>query len=273
MYDYFRVLKDTADEDVNDYNIADITKKLAVDAGYHRVIYTLKNGKQKERTEYCRPFNNILTAKWLLTYKRLFILKLYKQKDIEEYHVQIINDTFIMFMNRLQLDKLADSGSVNKYVYMTLISRITQTRIEVGSLSRIQLYNSGSKKRFRDCKVINRVSCSYEEMLDKENFFDIEDTDTSNMGDFYIIMELKSKLIDNPYGIRLLEAMLNSRKHICLSRIDLYVNLKDSEKTEETKKMLLKAWNTIVSTLKVYSLNTTNRRYVQARAIHFSDEV
>lgn len=272
VYEYFKMLKKVADEDSNDYDIADITRRLAVQAGYHRAMHTLKNGLQKERTEYYKEFDSVLTAKWLLTYKKLFILKLYCHPELEEYHVQIINDTFIMFMNRLQLDKLVDERTVSKYVYMTLYHRITQTMIEVGSLSRVQSFESGGARKFRDSKVLNRVASSYDAMLDSDCFSDIEDPNSDKVDKSFIMIDLKRRLSSNPFGIRLLNAMLDSNKQVHLASIDLYVELKEEEKTKETKKLLLDAWNTIVFTLKEYREDTQCRRWRQARAIHFSDE-
>lgn len=272
MYKYFEMLKQVADTDSTEYQISDLTKEIAIRAGYHRKFITLKNGVRKMHTEYTEPFDNVLTAKWLMYFKNLFILKLGKHPELSEYHVQIINDTFLMFMKRLQLSKAFYDKGIMTYVYDTLYHRITQVLFERGSCARLEAFKNGEKRKFRYCSVLNTVSTSYDALLEQDNNFDVVDYD-DELDIECVLFDLKEKLKYNPYGIRLLNAMLGAGRRVKLSAIDNYVELSDDEKTEETKKYLLDAWNTIVTTLKGYIDTKDNYTWRKARSIKYASEV
>ena len=144
MTEYFKLLEAQANLDHNVYSIKDITIQLALKAGYQRGPYKFKNGNVRERTQYTKKFDDVLTAKWLCFYKKLFISKLYRHPELKEYHVDIINRTFEMVMKSINLDKLTTDKIIHKYVNLALSNRIGDV-----------LYIMGSNKRLQDNQLNN----------------------------------------------------------------------------------------------------------------------
>ena len=270
MIEYFKLLQPIADIDKSLDSIKDITIALANKAGYHRGPYLLKNGSVKERALYIDKFDDVLTAKWICYYKKLFISTLIKHPELSDFHVNIINDTFKSVMQSLNIDKIVNDDCINKYTNMALSCKIGIAIFDRGSVNRINDYNQGGRRKFRFKSVLNYNSCSYDALVESSHF-DIS-CDDSDLGTASIVIDLKHQLSNNKYGLRLLEAMLTSRKKIMLSHIDDFVLIDEGDFNDVTKESLLSAYNTIQQSLRKYSINTS-RPVKLRKSIKFSFNV
>ena len=269
MNTYFKMLKAEASIDPTEYSIKDLTIEIAKRAGYYRANYTFANGSVRERTMYEYPFDSVLTAKWILFYKPLFCGKLGPHPEFGDGAIDIINSTFFITMNCLQLDKVVDDDIVNRYVNMALSGRIKNYLIEIGSAKRLDEYKNGEKLNMRLNKSVLYQSLPLDETLLTEENDAYSDTPQD------ILMELYWKLSDNPYGIRLLETMLYANQKIHLSSINRYMHLEDFEKTEETKVYIAEAYAIIKDTLRKHIENSYmfDFGHTNDEEVNFIDEV
>lgn len=262
------MLKSIADLDKTQYSISELTIKLAKDAGYYRGLYTFKNGNTRLRTMYKYPFNNILAAKWIYSYKKLFISKLYSHPEYSEYYTFIINRTFSSVMNNIQLEKITSDNIIHKYTNLALIDRLGEVLYEIGSQSRLQDYNNGKKLKFRLKKISNTLVQPLEDLCN--NGYDIDDELSLNLDP--IVLDLKSKLETNPIGNRVLYSILYSNKKIQLDNICDYIYLSEDEKNEETKNNIIKALNTIISYLSDNNIYT-KKNFKPIKNISFNRKI
>jgi hypothetical protein len=249
MIEYFKLLQPVADIDKSLDSIKDITVTLANKAGYHRGLYKYKNGRVRERAFYDKKFDDILTAKWMCFYKNLFISKLIKHPEFSEHHVTIINDVFRVVMQSLNLDKIVNDNCINKYVNSALSCKIGEVLFLMGSSRRLEEHRSGGKRRFRYKSVLNYNTASLDAIMEGNTYLPKapDDEDVNPM-----ILDLKSKLSHNKYGLRLLEALLSSQKKVMLNHIDDFVLIDDVDFNDKTKLDILTAYNTIRLTLSEY---------------------
>ena len=269
MVEYFKLLQPIADMDKSSDSIKDITIALANKAGYHRGPYLLKNGSIKERALYTDKFDDTLTAKWICYYKKLFISTLIKHPELSDFHVNIINDTFKSVMQSLNIDKIINDDCIHKYTNMALSCKIGIAMFDRGSINRIDDYNQGGRRKFRFKSVLNYNSCSYDALVESSHF-DVSHSD-SDLDTSSIIIDLRHQLSSSKYGLRLLEAMLTSRKKIMLSHIDDFVLIDDGDFNDDTKASILAAYNTVQKVLQKYSVATT-RPIKLRKSIKFSFE-
>lgn len=269
MYAYFKMLKEEASIDPTEYSIKDLTIELAKRAGYHRANYTFDNGSVRERTMYDRGFDSVLTAKWIMFYKPLFCGKLATHPEFGDGAVDIINSTFLITMNCLQLDKVVDDDVVNRYVNMALSGRIKNFLIEKGSIRRLNEYQNGEKLNMRLNKSVLNQSVSLDESLLTE------DNDAYSDLPSDLVMELYWKLEGNPYGSKLLETMLYANQKVRLSCINKYMHLEPYEQTEETKRYIAEAYAIIKDTLRKHIDNSYMFDFGHANdeEVGFVDEV
>ena len=269
MHTYFKMLKEEASLDPTEYSIKDLTIKLAKDAGYHRANYTFANGSVRERTMYERGFDSVLTAKWLMFYKPLFCGKLAPHPEFGDGAIDIINSTFLITMNCLQLDKVVDDDIVNRYVNMALIGRIRNFLIEKGSIRRLSEYQQGEKLNMRLNKSVLNQSVS----LDDSHLNEENDAYSDIPSD--LVMELYWKLSDNPFGVRLLETMLYANQKVHLSCINKYMHLEEDEKNEETKRHIAEAYAIIKDILRKHIDNgyMYDFSHVNDEEVDFVEEV
>lgn len=272
MYQYFKLIKRVANLDPKQYtSIAELTKELANKAGYRRDIYTFKNGNKRERTFYDKPFDDILTAKWFMYYKKLFVSKLSKHPEMREYYSFIINRTFMIVMQSYRMDIGTKDNIINKNVNMCLANRIGEVLYIMGSNTRLEEYKSkerpGDKNRMLLNTAVNHMAQSLDQLQEDSGY--CPEYIDKNMSD--ILVELQVKLEDNEFGNRLLEAMLSSNKKIQPSHIDDFIYMRREECTEENKSKILDAWDKIESVLKTYT-DTSKYRWGKTKKIGYSFE-
>lgn len=268
MYTYFKMLKEEASADPTEYSIKDLTIEIAKRAGYHRANYTFDNGSVRERTVYDRGFDSVLTAKWLLFYKPLFCGKLANHPEFDDGVIDIINSTFFITMNCLQLDKVVDDDVVNRYVNLALSGRIKNFLIEKGSARRLEEYQRGEKLNMRLNKSVLNQSVSLDDSLLTEG----NDAYCGIPQD--LVMELSAKLKSNPYGNRMLETMLHSNQKIRLNCIDKFMFLEEHERTGDTKRYIAEAYAVIKDSLRRYVDNSYMFDFGHCDdTVGFSDEV
>lgn len=223
------------------YNsIKDLTIDLAYSGGYHRDIYKFKCGTTRERTMYTSKFDSDLSAMWLCFYKKLFLTKLNKYPELQEYHIFIINKTFYMVMSCLNIDKLVCDDIVNKYVNMTLNSRIKEA---LENIRRIP-----SNGIFCHKNVFNNRLFSLDYLIEKEGDCLYSDDKIDDLE-----LDLRNKLKNNELGNKLLDYLLYSSERIDFKNIDKYMNLDKSECTEENKVVIANSFNIIKYMLIVYN--------------------
>lgn len=255
MYTYFKMLHEVCGySDVE--SIYDITKEMADLAGYHRDIFTFKNGNKRERTFYKTSFDSKLVAKWMCYYEPLFKAKLNKHHNLKEYYIDIINITFSLFMSSLNLEKTTCDAMVSKYVNLTLRNRIGYFEYVVGSVTRVGDTLSKKSKTARLCSSINHQAVSLDELILNENYSFIDNSITDNFEGEDIVIELKEKLNGSKIGMTLLQGLLNSNKKVQLSHIDDFIDLSNYKMDNKDRKELLDSYNIIKSVLHSYVLDS-----------------
>lgn len=267
MYQYFQHLKEVASLDKENYKIKDLTIKIMEDAGYHLAEKQFKNGNKKYVTAYTKPFNNILVAKWLLFYEKLFVAKLYSHPEFKEHQIDVINNTFFITMQCLKKDKILDDNTVNRYVNLAILSKINDVLWKIGSTKRINEYNSENKiLKLRLKDYLSYRAESYDAILEGNPNFINEQVDLNVYDE--LILELKLKLNDNPLGEAVLNSFIYSEKQIDLKRIDKYVLIDNDEYTPKNKLFILDAYNKIKETL----CQLKNVEFVPEQNIKYSFE-
>lgn len=236
MNNYFKLLESVAKCDPTMYSIKDLTIKLMTKAGYYRANYTFAVGTVRERTFYKHKFDDVLTAKWLLYYKKLFVAKLCKHPELSEQYSNIICDVFIMTLNHLILENITDDKIVSKYVNITLRHRIAYAMYLHSSKNRF------NKNKFIQKSIINQLAASLDYLIDNNI---IQEEAYIELYYDPFILDLQDKLFNNKYGLRLLDTLLYSKKKVQLSHIDDFIKIDDGDFTEKTKEDILSAYNII----------------------------
>ena len=272
MYKYYQLIERTANLDPKQYtSIAELTKELALKAGYHRDLFTFKNGNKRERTFYDRPFDNILTAKWFMHYKKLFFSKLSKHPEMSEYYSFILNRTFLIVMQSYRMDIAKEDNIVNKNVNMALANRIGEVLYIIGSGARLEKYqnkkDSKEKNRLLLNTAVNHMAQSLDQMYEDVGF----NAEYEEKGVDDILVDLKNKLHGNKFGIKLLEAMMSTNKKIQPSHIDDFIYMTKEECTEENKGKIVEAWNEIESVLKTY-VDSSKYKWGKIKKVGYSFE-
>lgn len=248
MNQFFKLMKAVADTGDKEYtDIAELTRDIAIKAGYHKGTKTFKNGKVVDTILYDNKFDDVLVAKWFLYYENFFNGKLYKHPELHDFYVNIITKTFIHFMRFLKLEKIKDGKVVTRMVGLTFANRIGEVLIEIGSEKRMEKHKNGegrklnakSNYRMNMKKAINYMSISLDEIENKNNIFGKEDDINLEL------MFLKDKMAKMPYGTKVLETMLYSNEKISFNMIDKYIELDENEKTDETLEYIRNAIHTI----------------------------
>ena len=260
MDKYFRTLHIVADTNAKEYDsIRELTIDIAKSGGYRREYVTLKNGKQVLRTRYNKPatWDDTLVAKWFCTFEKLFMGKLLKHPELSEYYEEILQRTFTIYFNALQIDKLGSDTNVSTVVYMCLNNRIGDVLILKGSEERLKRYNSykigkanrKSKDRVNLKTAVNHMSLS----LDDENNdlkYTLASEEDIMLSD--IVLDISRRLGDNKVGRRLLDAMLYSYKKVDITRVRDYIKLNKDELDKSIASQLTSAYRTIVKTVSEY---------------------
>lgn len=260
MYKFFRELQTIAKIGKDYKSVKELTIDLAYSGGYRREPVTLKNGKVVMRTKYgivdngkiISTWDDILVAKWLVNYKDLFITKLGAHPELKDFFPEIIQRTFTITFNSLQVDKLKSDSNVNTIVYMCLANRIGEALIKKGSESRMEsymnsksFYNKNSRERVNLKHAINHMALSIERLEEEGKGFNL--IGKSDVND--TVIAIKKELQGNDLGLRLLDSMVYSDTKVATSVIDKFIKLNNIERTPSTLKKLKEAWNIIKSTL------------------------
>lgn len=258
MYQYFKMLEDSTQNSSITYDsIRDLTIDLAKSGGYYRGVYKFKNGNERERTLYTKPFDDVLTSLWLCFYKKLFVAKLSVHPELAEYHVHIINKTFYITMSCINLDKLVCDDVINRYVNLALTSRIGEVMGKMRSKYHFVQYKKGDKAPFVFKNAIDNQAVSLNHLEECNYKFSTYD----DLSDLDIELDIKNRLIGNPFGERFLEALLFSNKRINLKAIDKSVRLTHDECTEENKRHFADAYNEIKRVLLSYNSSDLRKRF------------
>ena len=241
-------------------SIKKLTFDIANSGGYHRDVYRFKNGKQRERTLYSKKFDSVLVALWILHYKPLFIGKLSKRIDLIDYHVSIINRTFFIVMNCLNMDKVHSDDVMNRYVNLSLGCRIKEASKKEISKFYFGPYENGNFVQ-RDA-VLNRA-LPLDESLEETSVFD-------NLDD--VELELRFSLLKNRFGDRILNFLLDSDKQVTFKNIDLKIPMKNEELTEKSKEEIVEAINLIKRYMFDYVSGRKRFRPTTINSVTFSTE-
>lgn len=258
MYEYFKMLEEESKLDKNNYDILTLTKKIALDAGYHRAKRTFKNGAVRDSTQYTKSFDSVLTAKWLIFYRKWFISELRQHVDLIDKQIEIINNTFLMFMSYLNLDKLTSPSTVTAYVKRTLAHRIKSAALEKVTTGKVEKFKKQTVKQRREKVILHQKNIIDDTSISLDGYLTNHTEDTfcgtqdQNSPTEDLILDIKNKLKENPYGERVLESLLYSDGQVSLSRLCNYMSIRKEEETTETKKYIRDAYNIIKNTLRNY---------------------
>ena len=252
--DFFEVYK-TACKGKKAESIRELTKQILEKAGCTRV------GK---RNVFERQFDNILVARWVYTLKNSFCSTLDKWSPAKPYTQEVIEDTFNSVIHNIFLDLLPKDDDVMLYIGRTIKRKAMQyARYE---MSRLGVFNRSYRRSIR---VDGRYKHSYKGAivgfkrmcipLDSISFQrDTEDGDSVTLGyesiedkgfnveNFFTVAdELRDAVKYDEIATALLNVMLNSRKRLQLGKIDEYINIDESMKTDEYKAKIATAYNLI----------------------------
>ena len=137
-----------------DIDIAELTKQIAILAGYKRINKKKKNGKTSEQNSFDKPFDNSLTCLWFCYYRFLFFRRLCRE-EYKEIAFKIIYQTFFRFMRYVNIDILNSGKQITTLFNFVLNSNLineyqqkkkTQKFYEEGCLS----YDENLKNEFND---------------------------------------------------------------------------------------------------------------------------
>ena len=256
MYEYFSILEDYV-KGVDAYDsIKKLTFDVADSGGYQRKVIQLKNGNFRERTVYSKKFDSVLVALWLLHYKKFFISRLSRKKGLSEHYVDIINKTFFVVMGCLNKDKVMFDNTINKYVSLSLVSRLREFSKRDSSKFYTEGYEKGKKYDFvQKYAVLNQAVPI--ESVNENNLCVFDDSQIDD-----IALDLSNLVSDNPLGERVIDFLLVSDKKVNLKNVDLSLSMLPEECTEENKRLILDAYNKI----KKYLLDYTESDKVFYRA-------
>lgn len=267
LYKYFSMLEDSV-RGISPYkSIKDLTIDIAKSGGYKRELYTFKNGVVRERTIYTKKFDSALVSLWLLYYKNLFISRLLNRKDLIDYHVNIINNTFFIVMSCLNIEKVLYDNTINLYVNLSLSSRIKEASKRNSSKYHIKPYEKGTSYLFVQKEAILNQAVSLDSLVD------YEESDKESC-DFFedIEIDLKNRLSNNPFGDRVLNFLLSSSSKVNYRDIDKKLSMCPSECTEENREQITNAINIIRKTLLIYTKPDKRFRRIPTSSITFSLE-
>lgn len=275
MNDFFSLMRKVANTDDRKYDsIMELTRDIAISAGYALEDYTQKNGKTRIRTIYTKPWDDALVAKWFLFYGNYFKSKLYKLPALREYYPAILQRTFSIYFGMLKLDKLESDKAVTAYIKMTFSARIGEAMNSMGSLTKMR-ENERRRQLRKDIKdglveekshgevkntcavgtAFNENSLSLDQLKEDINL-DVKSED-NNLSS--VLIDLKSELEDSDIGLRLLDCMLYSGRKIAFGNLSDYMEFSESELKksngiiefkEETRQQLNDSYNIIISYLK-----------------------
>lgn len=262
MYMYFKTLRSVAGLDSTKVtSIRDLTIQLALEAGYRRERITLKNGKQVERTvyndlntrddngnviEFKSAWNDVLVAKWFCYFEGLFRSKLQPHPELAEYYPFIIQRTFTVYMNALQIDRLKSDAMVVAAVNQSLGNRLGEAFCIIGSQARLDTYcKLKEDRKSKDEKIAeeakkakNRINMkqafahltgSLDYLIDNKIVREQTLGTYTEIGTSDEVIDLKRILHKNPMGERVLEAMLNSDRKFNIRKINDFIELSDDE--------------------------------------------
>lgn len=271
MFEYFKLLE--SQFDTIDMSILDLTRELMKSGEYYRGIYTFNNGIMRERTMYSKPFDSILVAKWICYYKNLFISKLIKHPELSDYHVDIINKTFYMVMTSLQLDKLVSDNVVNKYINLTLISRIREFMYYSKSRYSFDKYERGKALQYRLKGALDNQAISIDQFKDDYKY-DILGYDQYSLEIDDFTLDVYNRLHNDYLGNKLYYAMLNSNTKFNLHDIDLKLGLPRKLCNKKTKELIAKMYNILKELTLDYSNSNLRQRFrkVSPNSVTYSFE-
>lgn len=262
MYNFYKLMHMKASESATDYkSIRQLTLDIANSAGYHREKVTLKNGNEVIRTKYSNRWDDVLVAKWYCHFEKMFCSKLFKLGYMKEYYSQILERTFRIFFNALQVDKIVSDTSVTTTVYVCFNNRIGEVMQVLATNNRIERYNATQGVKVRNSKdrvvvkdYINCSAISLDTKIDElHTMGDIIPSEKVELSD--MILDIKTRLGKDRLGLRLLESMVNSDKQISFGNISNFVKLKETEYNSETVNRLRNAYKIILSVVKEYYPN------------------
>lgn len=259
MYDFYKLMHMKASESTTDYkSIRQLTLDIANSAGYHREKVTLKNGNEVIRTKYSNRWDDVLVAKWYCHFEKMFCSKLSQLSYMKEYYTQILERTFSIFFNALQVDKVVSNTSVTTTVYACFNNRIGEVMQVLATDNRVKRYNATQGVKVRNSKdrvvvkdYINYSAISLDTKVDElHTMKDVIPSEKVELSD--MILDIKNRLGKDMLGLRLLESMVNSDKQISFGNISNFVKLKETEYNSETVNRLRNAYKIILSVVKEY---------------------
>ena len=256
---------------VNGIDAYDSIKRLTFDiadsGGYQRKIVSFKNGNLRERTVYSKKFDSVLVALWMLHYKKFFINRLRWRKNLSEYYVDIINKTFFVVMGCLNKEKVLFDNTINRYVSLSLLSRLLDFSKMDSSKFYTLGYEKGKKYSFVQKYAVLNQSVPIES-IDESSLHMFDDR---HVEDFTI--DLSNLISENPFGDRVLDFLLVSNKKVNLKNVDKNIPMLKKECTEENKELILDAFNKIKKYMLEYTNSNQSFRGASLSNVTYSFEV
>lgn len=256
MFDYFKTMHAVAEADERNYtSIRDLTIDVAKSGGYRREDFVYKNGKHIIRTVYNKPstWDNALVAKWYCFYEKAFYSKLIKHPEFSEYYTFILDRTFTILFNSLQLDKLVCDSVVTALFNMSLANRIGEVLYNIGSKKRLEDYNSGKgSKKILLSTAINHMSTSIESLSEDYNYNPSYFDENLNP----TILDLRDILKDNNYGDIVLQSLLYSDKKVNITKLNNFIDIpnKTPEALNSIKDAYIKITNYLYNSIEDNSI-------------------
>ena len=213
-------------------SIRDLTVDILNSAGAYR---------EGNKNIFERDFDEVLLARWIYSFRAMFIGASRKYYGLESYLSDIVYDTTRMFFLHVDINCAKDDESIVRYVESIALSRLRHC-IKKIQRSRGIVKEKYSGKHYK--------GYSYKSLLVP---LDTVDEGKRSTQDIYSSVSVVNEIADIIQGDKwaeiVLSACLRSRGKLNLRAINRYVSIPKEDQTEETKVEIARAYNKIVRIL------------------------
>ena len=229
MKDYFQMLH-TIMPLSSDRPISAITLDLAERAG------RVWDGKSNS---YSKPFDNELTAEWVLYFEKFFLCNLSKHPELKEYWIDIINDTFFQTMQHFDFSRLSDA-SLSRYVFVAFKNKLKSLFSKVG-VTKVDRYSGGYFLTDKSPSELSPVSLEDYHTPDSDDLISCE-----------LLTDIEQAILGKPFGKEVLDCLLSSSRFMSLELIVRSISKSFGTLTGEQKKQIKDIYFTISHIVDIY---------------------
>ena len=213
-------------------SVRDLTVDILNSAGAYR---------EGDRNIFERDFDEILLARWIYSFRAMFIGASRKYYGLESYLSDIVYDTTRMFFLHVDINYAKDDASIVRYVESIALSQLRHC-IKKVQRSRGIVKEKYSGKHYK--------GYSYKSLLvPLDAVAEKRKAGSDILSSVSIVDEVADIIRGDKWAEIVLSACLRSRGKLNLRAINRYVSIPKEDQTEETKAEIARAYNKIVRIL------------------------